>query len=112
VEDRQGNPEDEQGKASDETAEGVGEDHAPAGACALRGTGESLVQHLVQTVEHASDPDYDIAQKPVLRFLLCFAHCAVRSLFAFAAIPVRNHQNSYNGNDNRKHLIKPQLIFQ
>lgn len=107
----QGNPEDQQGEGTDHAAKGVGEDCASTGTGTLGRTSESLVQHLIQSVEHAANTDDDVAQKPVLRFLVIFGGASLGD-FLIWAVSICNDKDTDDGDAHGKDLVKPQFLVE
>lgn len=108
----QWDPQDGEREAADEAAKGVGEDHAPARADALRGTGVSFIQDFVQTIQHATDSDDDIPQQSILRLVVGRTHRAVGRLFALGVTSVGDDEHTHDGHPHRENLVGAKLVVE
>lgn len=112
MENGQRNPENKKGEAPNETAKSVGKDHATAGTRALRRASISLIEHLVQSIEHTANSDNDVSEQSIFCLIMRFADRAICSLLAFVPISIRDDKNPNNRYHDGKHFVKAKLVVE
>ena len=111
-------PEDEQGKGSNAAGKGIGEDHASSRTAVLRRTGNLLVQHLIETIQDASDPNDNVAESPRGCLMLGWSlgststSARFRAVLARCCIAICNDQYTDDGDGDSADFTPPQLLLQ
>jgi len=111
MQNRNRNPEHQESEAANHAAEGVGKDGSPTGAGALWRTGKAFIQHLVESVEDATNADDKVAQESVLRLLVIFS-CASFGDFLLWPITVCNYKHADDGYPHGKDLVEPEFLLE
>ena len=125
MQERQRNPEHEEREGANARAEGIRKHHPPPGTGPIRRTRHLLIQHLIEAIQHAANPDHHVPQRATpglgIRRVIRPARAPARLGAVFggggdgllgAAVAVRDHEHARDGDGDGDDFGPAQALVQ